>query len=186
VDAGRFDALVRALTEAVTRRAALGLTFSGALGLSLGLADTEAKKKRKKKCKGGKKKCGKKCIPKTACCGGCSDGQICQTGACVCPTECCADADCPSGSGEICEDGACVCPSGQEDSGGVCGTPPTCQGSSVGCSPPGPSQTCCGGECLLMAGMGVCVSSANGEPCHTTDDCSNPQSICRGFVCVNP
>lgn len=48
MDATRFDRLARSLTAARSRRGAAGTLLGGALGL-LGLADTAARKGRKKK-----------------------------------------------------------------------------------------------------------------------------------------
>jgi hypothetical protein len=88
---------------------------------------------------------------------------------------------CPAGSGKICQGGTCVCPVGQEDSGGVCGVPPTCGGWMDFCIGP---LTCCSLTCDV--GFLQCAKSEDGAPCHSTDDCAEPGSVCRGFVCVGP
>jgi hypothetical protein len=167
VEAGRFDALVRLLTVAVSRRTALALTLGGALGLSLGPADAEAKRKKRSKKK-------KKCKNFSVC-------QTCRKGKCKSkPT----GADCRAG--HVCQDETCVCPPGEEDSGGVCGDPPTCAGNGEPCLPPGTNEDCCGGVCLSVSmEAAFCVISEDGEPCHTSADCANP-IVCRGFVCVAP
>lgn len=112
MDADRFDSLTRTLTETPSRRTVVRLGVGGGLAALLGLAETEAKKKkRKKKCK-GKKKCGGKCIPKTDCCTGadCIFGQICAQGQCVT-----GQGTCPSGAnwcanaGSLCSGGDCMC-----------------------------------------------------------------------------
>jgi hypothetical protein len=83
MDATLFDRLTRGLMAAPSRRRVLcGL---GALAVP-GLADARKKrKKHKKKCKGGKKKCGKKCIPQANCClpGDCAADELCSGGVCV-------------------------------------------------------------------------------------------------------
>lgn len=110
MDVSRFAYLVRSLSDRATRRCIAGV-FAG-LGFTplLGLADAEAKKRKKKKTCKGRKKCGKKCIPKS---------------------HCCKDANCPGS--EVCQGGACVPPfcAGKN----YCDVPVTCQrsGSGVNC-----------------------------------------------------
>jgi hypothetical protein len=109
LDADRLDALVRSFPVAVPRRIALG----GLIGASFTafltrfqFEDAVAKKKRRKKRrKGSKKECGQTCIPKTQCCGGCADNQVCCEGTCA---GCCTSEDCPVS--QACVDGACGCP----------------------------------------------------------------------------
>jgi hypothetical protein len=102
-----------------------------------------------KKCKGGKKKCGKKCISKKKCCGGCGEQTCCQ-GKCVDlatnPQHCgvCGNA-CRSGE---CVHGACTCNNFFDD----------CP-QGVGCS--------CG---LYVGGGGVCYHASDRQ-CAENDDC---------------
>jgi hypothetical protein len=119
--------------------------------------DAEAKKKgkKKKKCKGNKKKCGKKCIPKTNCCSSADcggGGATCQGGTCLCPTgqndcdgECIPEDDCcPACSdGAICDGGVCVC-AGESFS---CGASECCEGEVCAINFDPPSEICEGGGC---------------------------------------
>lgn len=65
----------KALAEITTRRAVLGASVLGASGLLNLAPDAYAKKKRKKRCKNGAKRCGKKC---------CKAPSICSAGSCFC------------------------------------------------------------------------------------------------------
>lgn len=111
MDRYRFAAFVRALFVAASRRAALsGLlgTALAALLARLGADDAVGKKKhKKKKCKGGKKKCGKKCVDLAtsgAHCRAC--GNACATGGCV-------HGACTCASNDDCTEG-CFCAAGVE------------------------------------------------------------------------
>jgi hypothetical protein len=118
MDADRFDRLVRSLTTRSRRgfsRALAGLGLAGGVGTLLRTADSEAKKRKKKKCK-GKKKCGKKCIAKSACCtdADCAESESCCAGQCFAPIHCgdektCGcDEYCRLGGGNYsCHHGAC-------------------------------------------------------------------------------
>src|SRR5918993_4940418 len=75
----RFDRLTRSLTDARSRRGALGVLLGGTLGL-LGLADTPARKKSCPPCR--KKKAGK-CKGKKRDGTACQNGGQCQNGRCV-------------------------------------------------------------------------------------------------------
>jgi hypothetical protein len=183
MDAGRFDDLLRSLFESPTRRGIgrtlAGLTLGGTLGRSA-LVEVEArKKKRKKKCKGGKKKCGKKCFDLQTDplqCGSCEircdDDMVCRDGECVCPegeTEC-GDTCCPSG--QICVDGQCdddpcppefICP---------------------------PAQACVNGACVCPAGETICEEACceAGLTCvnGACEDLCPPQLVCPlGQACVD-
>jgi hypothetical protein len=116
LDGNRFDDLLRFLSERPTRRG-VGQTLAAlALGGSLGQfgllsADAKKKKRKKKKCKGNKKKCGKKCILKTECCGGCGQDEECCDGTCFnvqTDAEHCGSCDTQCGTGEFCLDGECL------------------------------------------------------------------------------
>jgi hypothetical protein len=111
MDDRRFDSFVKALSSAGSRRGVLGIFGASALGLGAFVRPgLSAAKKRNKKCKkkcGPCKKCKKgKCKPKPdgTDCGG---TKVCQSGACMCPTECCADADC-GGLRECVANGSCA------------------------------------------------------------------------------
>jgi hypothetical protein len=113
MDVARLDAVARLLAM-VPRRS----TLAGALGALLatvglwsGNDSLKARKKKKKRCKGNKKKCGKKCILKTECCGGCGQDEACCNGTCFnlqTDAEHCGDCDTRCGTGEFCLDGQCL------------------------------------------------------------------------------
>jgi hypothetical protein len=120
-------------------------------------------------------------------------GRTCKNGECVCPdgyhfcdgacweksSHCCSDDDCADGSGRTCRSGECTCPPGQEESGGYCGTRPTCKGRAAFCdnSPQCCSQTCSGNELSRH-----CDASGPGESCYADHDCQSGM-VCQGFVC---
>lgn len=112
MDAQRLDDLARLLSARLPRRTplvAIGLVAFGAITRP----DRDAvakKKKRRKKCKSGTKKCGKKCIPNNECCGGCGN-KVCCDGICADlatdPSNCGAcNRQC---SRDVCVNGACEC-----------------------------------------------------------------------------
>jgi hypothetical protein len=155
VDAARFDALLRTLSETISRRtvarASAGLSLAGILATQLGLPMAEGKKqhkKKKKKCKGGTKKCGKKCIP---------------------ADDCCTNADCATGG--ACAGGLCICPDGQKDCFGQCVDDETC---CLECG-----EDCCLTEsaesevCNPNSGDPVCQSGG----CPETDYCNVPEAF---------
>ena len=172
MDGPRFDTLTRSLTVAGTRRRALALVLSGAVGI-VGLAhadDAAAGGKCKPKC-GECKKCKKgkngkkgKCKPKA---NGttCSVGS-CQGGRCVAPPFC---ADKPDFTD---------CGNGQKCSGGVCATPP--EPCIVGpCAVVG-LRCCSGGTCPAVGHF--CPASSQGGACSTTSGCASGLT-CVGFTC---
>jgi len=67
------------------------------------------------------------------------------------------------------------CPANQENSGGVCATPPGCTGQGGPCTSGDP---CCSTSC----GVSGCDLSATNEPCNSDGDCF-PGVPCRGFIC---
>lgn len=73
MDATRFDRLARSLTAARSRRGAAGTLLGGALGL-LGLADTAARKGRKKKGKQNTVSCSPAGANELCCSGVCGAG----------------------------------------------------------------------------------------------------------------
>src|SRR5215216_3508874 len=119
LDADRFDALSRSLTDTRSRRGALAALLGSTLGL-VGLDRTEAKKQCApcKKAKNGK--CKKNKPDGTACPGGRCQRGVCQpagnppadpcpgqkrcNGGCIPTDQCCTRDDCPAGS--LCCDGA--------------------------------------------------------------------------------
>ena len=132
MDTDRFDALLRSLLGAPSRRGALRLLASSALGglLTLGSGEGLAKKRGKgKKGKGKKKRssaplaapgvvCTPQCLGRrcggNGCggsCGACAECQTCQPGLGLCPMT-------PGSDAAPCSGGACC--------GGAC-CPPSCQ-----------------------------------------------------------
>jgi hypothetical protein len=169
MDGSRFDFLVQQLRGRGNRRSTLG--FLSALGLGIGFAPSEhgAARKKRKKCKGQTKKCGKRCIPKSECCGGCGSGLTCCEGTCV-------DLKTSAANCGVCGN-ACL---SRRCNGGFCecGVGTTCP---TGC------------DCGLSIGTGViCAGALTATPCTSNDDCPT-LSACRdrsqqvgGPVCAEP
>jgi hypothetical protein len=184
MDADRFDALIRSLPLAAPRRTALGALGGGltALLTRVGIDDTEAKngkkkKKKKKKCKGGKKKCGKKCIPKSQCCNdaNCGEDQQCCNGECIDAFFCCTVSDCLSDF-YTCDAGLCTCPTASEI---PCG-------SDFCCDPA--TQVCKANENLSECQDGSCPDTdycddPNIYFCGGPGDCSCVTSVDNETVC---
>ena len=100
MDGSQFDRLARAFSSSHTRRGATAILAAAGLIPLLGL-EGDARKK-KKKCKGPKVKCGKKCLPAGSCCPG---TKPCG-GKCIPETGCCTDADCGSPC-KACQNNVC-------------------------------------------------------------------------------
>jgi hypothetical protein len=172
MDHTRFDALSRAVSTTPSRRAAL--TLLAGLGLGrLEQADAEARKSGKckptcgecEKCKkgdcdtkNGKKKCKKgKCKPK-------ANGTACATGTCQ-AGRCVFCADKPDFTD---------CGGGNQCSGGVCATPPTCRvGGEPSCAECCPGITCDASD--------HCACAPAGAPCRSSRGCCT--GTCVGFSC---
>ena len=157
MDSHRFDSLTRTLTAAHSRRRALG-ALSAMLGLGLGglfAGDAESKKK----CPACKRRNKKgKCKPKangTVCATG-----TCQGGRCVAPPFC---ADKPDFTD---------CGSGNQCSGSVCATPPTCRVDLAPCP-------CCPG--ITCDASDHCACAPAGAPCRSSRGCC--AGTCVGFSC---
>lgn len=189
MESERFDHLSKVISEASSRRHALGLL--GAILGSLAGAGTvqplEAKRKKKKK-----KRANAPCTPACAgrrcgsdgcggSCGTCAVTQVCNTAG-QCCTPACAGRQCgPDGCGgtcgacprasDICTEAAQCCRPDCTDR--TCGTN-GCGGSCGTC--PHASQICtAGGQCGCPGGQrmcpnGACVPEAN---CCTGADCLN-------------
>jgi hypothetical protein len=189
MDADRFDQLARSLTEGATRRgiarALGGLSLTAMLGPLLGLADAEAKKKKgknknknkNKKCKGGKKKCGKTCIPSSNCCttADCDAGEACTNGAC-------RQGCVPACEGKECGSDGC------EGSCGSCEADESCQNGT--CTPPNPCEgepdlTVCGEWTLCDSPRGVCGDFCSGGVCEQIPTCNGSTDSC-GVKCCDP
>ena len=223
MDGSRFDHLAR---QWATRRAAIGGLLIGATGLASRDAEAKRKRKRKhaddhtvarkkdqhagvatekkkkKKCKGGTLKCGKKlCVNAStdanncgACGNRCGAGQACVGGVCSST----GGAICPSGQIR-CEDRCVDSESDEAHCGGcgkACSGDLTCLGGTCGCADPG--DTMCGSLCVdtqtdrqNCGGCGkACAAGAtcsggqcragSGYPCTTVYDCGGAY---RGVIC---
>ena len=139
MDARQLDDLARDIGSRLPRRSMLGALGGLATLLAAPQLQSDARKKKKKKCKGGKKKCGKTCIPADQCCtsADCGARGNCVNGSCVCPTgqkacnggcipqaSCCQNTDC--GLDQTCSNGTCTCPDNQTKCGAVCLEPGLC------------------------------------------------------------
>jgi hypothetical protein len=165
-----------------TRRR-FGLATGGAAVALMGLAGRNgalAKKKKKKKCKGGKKKCGKKCILKT---------------------QCCVDTDCPTGAD--CVSGTCVCPSGTTNCGDVCADLTTDGANCGACGNVCDTNGCVNGFCTCQVPQDcngcvcalrledaetACTGDITTQTCSVDADCPT-RSFCRdaiGGFCSEP
>lgn len=164
MDADRFDVMARMLSTPLPRRAPLVAIVAAALGISARAKSDVLGKKKKKKCKGNTKKCGKRCIPKTECCEACGS-KTCCNGACVDlatdPTNCgvcsrrCAKNECLNGA----------CPCGTNNSCPTgCGCALTSDPGKVACVGPNLTATSCdlNSECDLGV---VCRQTAGGNFC---------------------
>lgn len=178
MEAGRFDHLIRAITDRGTRRGALGLLIGTAAGVA-GLGAEAGKKKKRK----GKKK---KPPQGTSCPGGCPAGAICSGNVCVfcatgqlaCGNTCVSRDDrsncgacgnaCPSGS--TCTSGVCVfCADGLTSCGNTCVNIATDPKNCGRCGSVCPTGQCANGACKCTYGVPddcptgcQCTSSAQG------------------------
>lgn len=156
MDADRFVAALRHLTDPDRRRLLITALGGGLAGL-LDAADGSTRKKRKKKCKGGTIKCNGKCVnPKNNAlhCGGC--GKAC-------------------GQNRDCVYGACQggCPGDQISCGNVCVDPDDNNNHCGSCDQPcATDATCMNGECQTT---GICV-----PVCASDRECYLGACTCTG------
>jgi hypothetical protein len=186
MDAPRFDDLTRAVSS---RRTVIG-GVATLLGTFAGLLDHDAAVAAP--CPNGRKRCGKRCIRRRACClrthkrcgGRCIPKRSCCPGTkrcgtkCIPLSQCCTDADC--GLRRICASGRCVtgqgtCQAGANICDGVnpehaCGQPRT----DCVCLTSTANQTRCGGNG---------ISGACGE-CFSDADCTRKHPGFPGAFCV--
>jgi hypothetical protein len=203
MDGHNFDWLSKRLVIAPeSRRSTLRrLTTGGVTALLLRLEWEQGAAKKRKRCKKGKKKCGRTCIAKTACCTGgtpgCAAFSACTNGQCACnqgmtqcgqecipKAACCTDAECGAVQciAHTCDcngrgDGT-DCGGGKQCSGGACAKPPPCTAGFEGCAV---DANCCSASCEQVLGTDVCTCSPSGRQCQGGDCCAG--LTCIGFVC---
>jgi hypothetical protein len=195
MDADHFDAFILSLDSAIPRRVALaGALGTGLAGLLMrfGVDIVEARKrKKKKKCKGGKKKCGKQCrdlqsdpLHCGSCGNDCDGGHGCAAGNCSCPegekdcgeacipqVACCSDADC--GDGGTCVDGTCICPAEKELCGETCVDLATDGANCGACDTACNTNGCVNGFC-------TCQSQADCNGCSCALRLEDAEIACTG------
>lgn len=158
----RFDAIVRGLPTARSRRTTLGLLLGGVLGLA-GLGHGAAKGKGGKGKGKGKGKAKKQCKASA--------------------THCCSDADCRGRcDGTVClSSGVCDCFPGRIRHNGVCGNADTvsCQSTLTIVSDP---SECCSDQVIFDDGGQMRCAPGN-FMCLTPFDCADG-GPCRGFMCT--
>lgn len=207
MDARHLDDLAREIGSQVPRRSVLGALGGLAALLVAPKIETDAKKK-KKKCKGGKKKCGKKCILADQCCtsADCGSRGNCVNGTCVCPTgqkacnggcipqtSCCQNSEC--GPNQTCSNGTCACPGNQTKCGDACiesglccpnGDCPTgqfCEGATCWCNAADGvwcDAKCCDGSKDEVCDYNATGSTCVGGGCQLFDWCNaDTDSVCR-------
>jgi len=184
MDGSQFDAMLRRLSPARSRRSALVGILGGGLGL-LRASQAEARRHKKHKkhkgktsppaltCPTGYSACGEQCVDLTdntsncgACAVVCSPGKPCCNGVC---------ADLQSDEANC---GACgtVCAAGQTCCSGVCRTTQTdrdnCGTCGTVCDSSNPFNTCRAGRCCL---------SLNGS-CTLNEQCCS--GFCDGIACL--
>lgn len=190
-----LDDLAREIGSQLPRRSVLS-ALGGLAALLVAPAFEGEAKKKKKKCKGGKKKCGRKCIPADQCCStaDCGSTGQCVNGTCLCPTgqkscrggcipeaSCCQNSEC--GPTLTCVNGACTCSGGLTKCGADCINPELCCGATCPgaqdcdtgfCICPNPDKWPCGdGSCVTG---GECCVSAN---CPAGQRCDDGECWCQ-------
>jgi hypothetical protein len=181
----RFDSLAKMVSSGDSRRGILQTLGAGALAAvfgRLGLQeDAEARKKRKnqkkKKCKNGTTKCGKK-----ACC---RADQNCVNGKCIDDIEdpeCQNDDNC--GAGKVCQNGVCVDDGNECQNSGDCADNEVCINNACRCAFPNKpcfgaccpeNQVCFNGQC--ETGEGTCP--AGDSICNNdSEDACNGNNAC--------
>lgn len=152
-----FHQAIREGPRAVPRRGVMGLV-AALSAIAVGLPTAEARRKKRKKCKNGTTKCGKKCFNLKA------DSANCGACGATCPT------------GQVCNGGICGCPAGQSLISGAC-IP------RFGCTPELDSCTFGREACPGFTNEqdAHCYVSGDGEPfCGTSRSCVTlaPDAIC--------
>jgi hypothetical protein len=199
MDPTRFDHLSRAMGATGTRRNALLVLGTLALGSLLGHAPETVAKRKPKHCPRTEKHCGRRCIPKAHCCTSqdCPARQTCRQGQCRCVPTCrdetCGTADgcggvCACAASAWCQAGHCTpcdppCARGQRCVHGVC----TCDAFDNQCPTSADGQCSCGGRDVDELGP-FCLDRNSAcdldTPCETNDDCQVGR-VCQ-TTCVDP
>jgi hypothetical protein len=209
MDDRRFDRLATALSAGPSRRWILRWGSGGLVALltRLALPSAAAKQKRhkhKKKCSGGKKKCGKRCIPRTNCCAAsdCPAPPPCQQA--LCQEDQCLTVplpqDTPCASGPSCVvnqtcNGVGECQGGSPDDA-RCPSSNPCRAGRCDPADPSSDQDSCVFDPIdngtLTCGTGACQRTVarcvDGEeqPCvpgqPTTETCNGIDDDCDGIV----
>lgn len=93
MDGNHFDRIIVLVTLRAPRRSVIGGAACSLIASVLHM-EGEARKKKRKRCKGGKKRCGKQCFDlqtNAANCGACGatcdEGKVCAGGVCACPAD---------------------------------------------------------------------------------------------------
>ena len=161
MDARRFDAIAKALTNKRSRRWTLGGLLGGPLGLLAVANPDDAWSAKSGKCKqpcGACKRCDKgKCEKKNG-------KKRCKKGTCK-----------P-------QDGLAVCGAGQIRNPVTCGC---CSLNGQTCSPAGANTTCCSGRCGAngsSSGQDPCAGRFGGQPCEFNEQCLS--GICSNGACT--
>jgi hypothetical protein len=161
MDGRAFDTLVRATSEATSRRGALGLLLGGVVTAALArIEPTLARKKgqgknKKRKCRQLNQGCGGK---KKTCCA----GLTCTDGTCLNPAACVDDDCCPA---EL-EDRCVIRCDGTGDCPGGC----SCRGLFPGTGQP---------RVVCVDDFDLCTA----DPCDSSDDCAADE-ICSFADCA--
>jgi hypothetical protein len=160
MNAFQFDTVARAVAALLTRRHLLGVAIGGTL-TAAGLADTDAKKHRKKPCGPCKTRKKGKCKPKPDGID-CGTGEICRRGQCQCQQPCNADRECLA-------NGSC---------GRVCPETFDC-GMGCGCGLPTVE-----GPVYCIVSEGGCETFTQG--CESTAECPLGQVCMTTFCATEP
>lgn len=150
-----FDHTLAGIASGLPRRMVLGGVL-GLLGAGVAGGQSNARKRKKKKCKGGTTKCGKRCANLR------TDAANCGACGTACP------------AGRVCTNGVCGCPAGQSLVQGVC--IPTF-GCTVQIDSCGAAQTNCPQRPDLEDAF--CFVTPDGQPfCGDFTNCVNAVAEC--------
>lgn len=145
MDAARFDALLRSLTDEAPSRRTLMRALAGGL-VATGLVGAPAVAA--KKCKAGRKRCGKKCVDLN------TNRKHCG----ACKNACFVDIACVAGQCQ-CRDLGADCEVGGQCCSGRCSTVVVSTCRKANCVETGlcaVDTDCCGGFCVNGCCNGVC------------------------------